>query len=172
MGFPGEASPGRTGHEEDAAWMDEALAEARLALEEGEIPVGAVAVDHGRIVGRGRNRRKLQEAPFAHAEMEALRDACASLGAWRLDGVTLYVTLEPCPMCAGAILQTRVGCLVFGARDPRAGACGSLVDLLRDPRQTHRCRVREGVGREEAACLLGDFFLLRRRTGQRKRLLL
>ena len=143
--------------------MEEALREARAALAEGEIPVGAVLVREGRILGRGRNRRALRGDPFAHAEMEALREACEALGVWRFDGATLYVTLEPCPMCAGAILQARVGELVFGARDPRAGACGSLYDLLRDPRQTHRCRVEEGPGREESRELLHRFFRLRRR---------
>ena len=159
---PRTGVPGPAGGSSDL-WMEEALREARAALAEGEIPVGAVLVREGRILGRGRNRRALRGDPFAHAEMEALREACEALGAWRFDGATLYVTLEPCPMCAGAILQARVGELVFGARDPRAGACGSLYDLLRDPRQTHRCRVEEGPGREESRELLHRFFRLRRR---------
>src|SRR5579864_191988 len=117
---------------DDAAFMEAALALAREAGAAGEVPVGAVAVAGGQVVGRGANRRETDRSPFAHAEMLAMAEASRAAGAWRLSGVTLYVTLEPCAMCAGAIIQCRVARVVFGARDPKAGAAGSLYDLLRD----------------------------------------
>ncbi|MFQ5349760.1 MAG: tRNA adenosine(34) deaminase TadA [Thermoanaerobaculia bacterium] len=142
----------------DAAWMEEALAEARRAAELGEVPVGAVVVKAGELVGRGHNRREVDGDPLAHAEMLALRQASAAAAGWRLDGATLYVTLEPCAMCAGALVLSRVDRLVFGARDPKAGFCGSLGNLVADPRLNHRIEVAEGVGGEEASRLLRGFF--------------
>jgi tRNA(adenine34) deaminase len=141
-----------------ARWMREALAEAERAIAHGDVPVGAVAVRGDEIIGRGRNRREVEADPTAHAEMIALRGAAETLGAWRLAGVTLYCTLEPCPMCAGGMLVARLPWLVYGADDPKAGAVGSVVDLLRDPRFNHRVRVTRGVLAEESLELLGRFF--------------
>jgi tRNA(adenine34) deaminase len=143
---------------DDAAWMEEALSEARRAAELGEVPVGAVVVKGDVVIGRGHNRREVDGDPLAHAEMFALREAAAAVGGWRLDGATLYVTLEPCAMCAGALVLSRVDRLVFGARDPKAGFCGSLGNLVADARLNHRLEVSEGVGREKAARLLRTFF--------------
>jgi len=146
----------------DADWMAIALAEASLAAEHDDVPVGAVVVSDGRELGRGRNRRELDGDPTAHAEVVALRAAASALGTWRLDGCTLYVTLEPCTMCAGAVVQSRIGTLVFGADDPKAGAVVSLFDAVRDPRLPHVTRVVRGVAAEASAGLLRDFFALRR----------
>ena len=143
---------------DDAAWMEKALAEARRAAELGEVPVGAVVVKDGEIVGRGHNRREVDGDPLAHAEMVALREASTRFDGWRLDGATIYVTLEPCAMCAGALVLGRLDRLVFGARDPKAGFCGSLGNLVVDPRLNHRLEVTEGVGGEESAALLRGFF--------------
>lgn len=143
---------------DDATWMREALAEAKLAPAHGDVPVGAVAVYEGVIVGRGHNRKEADQDPTAHAEMLALREAASALGSWRLAGVTLYCTLEPCPMCAGAMLSARLARLVYGADDPKAGAAGSLVELLRDPRFNHQVAVTRGVLAEEAQILLERFF--------------
>lgn len=143
-----------------------ALAEARRAEEHGDVPVGAVAVLEGRVIGRGHNRREIDRDPTAHAEMIALRQAAEAVGDWRLAGVTLYCTLEPCPMCAGAMVQAHLDRLVYGADDPKAGAAGSVVELLRDPRLNHRVAVTRGVLADEAQALLGQFFatLRERRT--------
>ncbi|MGX5681079.1 tRNA adenosine(34) deaminase TadA [Schumannella luteola] len=140
-------------------WMLPALAEARLALGTGDVPVGAVVVDGAGIpVGAGRNLRELTGDPTAHAEVVAIRAAAASLGTWRLDELTLVVTLEPCVMCAGAILQSRIPRVVFGAWDEKAGAAGSVHDVLRDRRLPHRVEVIGGVLERECAELLTDFF--------------
>jgi tRNA(adenine34) deaminase len=138
--------------------MRRALAEAKQALGHGDVPVGAVAVHEGVVVGRGHNRREADADPTAHAEMVALREAAHALGGWRLARVTLYCTLEPCPMCAGAMLAARLPRLVYGADDPKAGAAGSVVELLRDPRFNHRVIVTRGVLAEEAQALLELFF--------------
>jgi tRNA(adenine34) deaminase len=143
---------------DDRDFMGEALAEAARAAALGEVPVGAVVVAAGRVVGRGHNRREVDADPLAHAELAAIREAARSLGGWRLLGTTLYVTLEPCAMCAGAIVQSRVERLVYGAADPKAGFCGSLGDLVRDPRLNHRVEVLSGVRAEECGALLRDFF--------------
>ncbi len=143
---------------DDVAWMREALAEAEQAMAHGDVPVGAVAVRDGIIVGRGHNRREASADPTAHAEMIALREAARTLGAWRLVGVTLYCTLEPCPMCAGAMVSARLPHLVYGADDPRMGAAGLVVELLRDPRFNHHVAVTRGVLAEEAQVLLERFF--------------
>ena len=147
-------------------WMGEALAEARTAMALGEVPVGAVVVKDGRIVGRGHNRRETDRDPTAHAEMLAIREAARELGGWRLSGCTLYVTMEPCPMCAGAMVQARIDRLVYGVPDPKAGAAGTLVDLLRDDRFNHQVEVVGGVREEECRGLLQEFFArLRRDAG-------
>ncbi len=138
--------------------MRKALAEAEQALAHCDVPVGAVAVREGAIVGLGHNRKEHDADPTAHAEMIALRQAAQALGGWRLRGVTLYCTLEPCPMCAGAMIAARLPRLVYGADDPKAGAAGSVVELLRDPRFNHRVAVTRGVLAEEAQVLLERFF--------------
>ena len=147
-------------------WMREALDEARAALVTGDVPVGAVVLDaEGRRIGSGRNTREATGDPLAHAEVVALRDAAATLGSWRLDGCTLVVTLEPCTMCAGAVLAARVPRLVFGAWDEKAGAVGSVYDVLRDGRVPHRTEVLAGVEADECAALLRSFFEGRRGDG-------
>lgn len=143
-------------------WMDCALEEARRAAVLGEVPVGAVAVLDGSIVGRGGNRTETLQDPTAHAEILALREGASRLGSWRLSGVTLYVTIEPCAMCAGACVLARIERLVLGADDPRAGMCGSLADLVRDRRLNHRVDVVRGIRAAECGALLKDFFRARR----------
>jgi tRNA(adenine34) deaminase len=135
---------------------------AREAARAGEVPVGAIVVLDRQIVGRGRNRCVERRNPLAHAEIEALGEAFAAVGEARLPGCTLYCTLEPCFMCAGALLHARVARIVFGARDPKFGACASLGSLGRDARLNHRCRIDEGLGAEESAALLREFFQSRR----------
>ncbi len=146
----------------DHGWMAEALAQARRAGAAGEVPVGAVVVHEGEVIARAHNLRESARDPLAHAELLVIRAAAAALGRWRLHGCSLYVTLEPCPMCAGAVVNARLDRLVFGARDPRAGAVGSITDIVRDPRLNHRAEVVEGVGANEAAELLRAFFAQRR----------
>jgi tRNA(adenine34) deaminase len=139
--------------------MELALAEARATEQTHDVPVGAVVIDeHGNVIGRGRNRREETGDPTAHAEVMALRDAAEHLGSWRLDDVTLIVTLEPCAMCAGTILAARVPRLVFGTWDEKAGAVGSVYDLLRDRRLPHRVEVSAGIRSAECAELLTAFF--------------
>jgi len=146
-----------------SALMDEALGEARLAVTHGDVPVGAVVVDpDGHVVGRGHNRREVDGDPTAHAEVVALRAAAATLRTWRLDGCTLVVTLEPCTMCAGALVQARIATLVFAADDAKAGAVVSLFDTVRDPRLPHTPTVVRGVRAEESSALLRAFFAERR----------
>jgi tRNA(adenine34) deaminase len=144
-----------------------ALAEARAAAVEGEVPVGAVVIAGGRVVAARHNEREAARDPTAHAELLALRDAAAALGSWRLSDATMVVTLEPCPMCAGALVAARVGRLVFGAADPRAGACGTLYNLCADPRLNHELPVTSGVRADECGALLTSFFSEKRaeRTG-------
>lgn len=142
--------------------MKMALALAEKAGTQGEVPVGAVVVVEGEVVGSGHNAREASGDPTAHAEVLALREAAERAGSWRLDGACLYVTLEPCPMCAGALLQARVARLVFGAGDPKAGSCGTLYNLCADPRLNHEVDVVRGVLAEQAARLIGDWFALRR----------
>jgi tRNA(adenine34) deaminase len=143
-------------------WMREALAMARLAQQRGEVPVGAVVVRDGVIVGRGGNAPVAASDPTAHAEIAALRDAAAALGNYRLPDCDLYVTLEPCAMCAGAIMHARIRRLVFGAADPKTGACGSVVDLFAEPRLNHHTAVFRGVAAAECSALLSAFFVARR----------
>ena len=142
--------------------MEIALEEARAALDGGEVPVGAVAVREGRIVGRGRNRTEELQDPTAHAEMLAIREAAAALGSWRLIGISLYVTLEPCAMCSGACVLGRIDRLVYGAADPKAGMSGSLASIPTDPRLNHRVQVVGGILAADCGALLKDFFRARR----------
>ena len=154
---------------EDREYMEEALALAREAAREGEVPVGCVIVRDGVIVGRGRNRREQARSALSHAELEAIQDACRTLGGWRLWDCTLYVTLEPCPMCAGAIINARIPRVVFGARDNKAGSCGSVCDLF-SMAYNHHPQAVPGVLEEDCAQVLRDFFKdLRVRLGDRPR---
>jgi tRNA(adenine34) deaminase len=146
----------------DDAAMELALAEARAAAADGEVPVGAVALVGGKVVASRHNEREGAADPTAHAEILALRDAAAAEGGWRLSDVTLVVTLEPCPMCAGALVAARVHRVVFGASDPRAGACGTLYNLCSDPRLNHEVEVTGGVGAVAAGELLSSFFAEKR----------
>ena len=143
-------------------YMRIALDVGRRALETGDVPVGCVLVKDGVIVGEGRNRREERGDATAHAELEAIRDACARLGSWRLHGVTMYVTLEPCPMCAGGIINSRIDAVRYGARDDKAGACGSVLNLFEE-RFNHRPRLYGGLLAQECARVLGDFFQPKRR---------
>jgi tRNA(adenine34) deaminase len=147
---------------DDEAWMRKAVEEARRAAAEDEVPVGAVVVAGGRLVGRAHNQRERLRDPTAHAEMIAITQAAEAAGTWRLDGATIYVTLEPCPMCAGALVNARMGRLVYGADDPKAGACGSLMDLVADPRLNHRLPVTRGILAAECGEVLRAFFRSRR----------
>ena len=142
----------------DAQWMHAAIAEARLAEAEGEVPVGAVIVHEGQIIGRGRNARESSQDPTTHAEMIAIREAARALGSWRLVDTTLYVTLEPCPMCAGALVNARVPRVVWGCNDPKAGATETLYTIGSDPRLNHRFECVPGVLADECSALLSGFF--------------
>lgn len=153
----------------DNYWMEKALALAKRAAALGEVPIGAVLVKDGKIIGRGFNRREGQNDPSAHAEMLAIRQAARRLAAWRLTGTTLYVTLEPCPMCMGAIILARIERLVFGSFDPKAGAAGSLYNLADDPRFNHRIELESGVRGNECSELLSGFFRELRRQKQESR---
>src|SRR5438093_13651998 len=153
---------GASTSDEYERWMREALALAHAAQTRGEVPVGAVVVRDGAIVGRGGNAPIAANDPTAHAEIAALRSAAAALGNYRLPGCDLYVTLEPCAMCAGAIMHARVRRLVFGARDPKTGACGSIVDLFGETRLNHHTRVTADVLASECGALLSAFFASRR----------
>ena len=149
-----------------AQWMETALALALEAAQDGEIPVGAVIIDReGRIVGRGRNRRESGD-PLGHAELYAISEAARAIGDWRLEGTTMFVTLEPCAMCAGALVNARVERLVFAAHDPKAGFCGSLGNLVQDARLNHRLQLEGGFMEERSRDMLQDFF---RKLRQRDR---
>jgi tRNA(adenine34) deaminase len=148
----------------DEIFMREALVEARKAAEEGEVPVGAVVVLGEEVIGRGHNRREAHQNPLAHAEIEAIDRAATTLKSWRLTDCTLYATLEPCPMCAGALVNSRVERLVFGASDPKAGFVGSLGNLVQDPRLNHRLEVSGGLLADESSALLKSFFANLRRV--------
>ena len=161
-----ELTPSWVFSEADHVAMGVALNEARTGAEVGEVPVGAVLVaPNGQVVARAYNRRESGRDPTAHAEILALRGAAAAVGSWRLDGFTLYVTLEPCAMCAAAAVLARLACVVWGAPDPKAGFAGSLGNLLDDPRLNHRVAARGGLRSEEAAALLERFFA-KLRTGE------
>ena len=153
---------------EQQKYMKAALRLAQKAAEEGEVPVGAVVVCEGKIVGRGRNRRETKKNALHHAEIEAIEKACRKLGGWRLHKCDLYVTLEPCPMCAGAIINARIKTVYYGAPDPKAGSCGTLVDLVALP-YNHRPTVVSGVMEEACAAILRDFFRALREKRRRLR---
>ena len=142
---------------DDLIFMDAALELAREAAAEGEVPVGCVIVRNGEIVGRGRNRRETGRTALGHAEIEAIYDANRNLGGWRLWDCTLYVTLEPCPMCAGAIVNSRIAAVYYGAKDEKAGCCGSVLNLFEE-RFNHQPRVYGGILEEECSAILTDFF--------------
>jgi tRNA(adenine34) deaminase len=146
----------------DEDLMRLAIAEAQRALEHEDVPIGAVVVREGEVIGAGHNERELRQDPTAHAEILALRQAAAAVGSWRVLDSTLYVTLEPCAMCAGAIVLARVPRVVFGTADPKAGAAGSVLDVLGEPRLNHRPKVAGGLLAAESAALLTDFFGSRR----------
>jgi len=147
----------------DDELMELALAEARAAVDHGDVPVGAVVMLDGEVIARRHNERELTNDPTAHAELLAVRDAAAALDSWRLSDATVVVTLEPCPMCAGALQQARVARVVFGATDPKAGACGSLYELHDDDRLNHSYEAVGGVRADECGQLLKDFFAARRK---------
>ena len=149
-------------HCDDEGYMKMALEEAREAGLAGEVPVGCVVVRAGQVIGRGRNLRETRCDPTAHAEVVALRQAASAVGHWRLDGAAVYCTVEPCFMCAGALVNARVARLVYGVADPKSGACGSIFDVPREPRLNHRLEVRAGVLEGEALALLREFFESRR----------
>ena len=151
----------------DRRYMQEAIELARKALETEDVPVGALVVRRGRVIGRGFNQREKLQDPTAHAEMIALTAAAEFIGHWRLEECTLYVTLEPCPMCAGAAVQARVARLVYGASDAKAGACGSLFEITQDTRLNHQIETISGVMAEPCAELLRDFFRRRRELGEK-----
>jgi tRNA(adenine34) deaminase len=155
-------SPAISSADDHRRFMLEALALAGVAAQAGEVPVGAVVVLDGVVVGRGHNAPIGAHDPSAHAEIRALRDAAGRIGNYRLPGATLYVTLEPCAMCAGALMHARVARVVYGAPDPKTGACGSVVDLFGEPRLNHHATVQGGVMLEECAAVLRDFFRARR----------
>ena len=144
--------------DEDRQWMRLALDEAKRALASNDVPIGAIAIHEGMVIGRGYNRREADNDPTAHAEIIAIRDAAATLGTWRLDGVTLYCTLEPCAMCAGAMVLARLPRLVYAAADPKAGAAGSITDITRHHRLNHHVHVDHGLFADEAAEQLREFF--------------
>lgn len=152
---------------EDEVWMRLALDEAERAAAHDDVPVGAVAVRQGAVIGVGRNRREADQDPSAHAEMLAIRQAAAAIGHWRLEDVTLYCTLEPCCMCAGAMVLARLPRLIYATSDPKAGAAGSIYDIVRDPRLNHRVEVVQGLMAEEAAEQLRAFFRRLRAEGQK-----
>jgi tRNA(adenine34) deaminase len=147
---------------EDERFMKEALAFARIAFSEQEVPIGAVVVRGGKMIGRGRNRREALSDPTHHAEIESIREAAAASHTWRLEGATLYATCEPCPMCAGAAVNARIARVVYGCSDPKAGYCGTLGNVACDPRLNHRCAVEGGLLADESAKLLKLFFQSRR----------
>lgn len=150
------------GQLEHRIWMTRALAQARLALQTDDVPVGAVVVREGAVIAEAANRREADQDPTAHAEMLAMRRVAAVLGSWRLEGCTLYVTLEPCTMCAGALVLARLPLLVYGAADPKAGAAGSLFNLVQEPRLNHRVEIVSGVLADDCGRLLTRFFQARR----------
>jgi tRNA(adenine34) deaminase len=151
----------------EAGWMRRALELARQAFDGEEVPVGAVVVCDGAVIGEGFNQRETLQDPTAHAEMLALTQAAGTLGTWRLLDCTLYVTLEPCPMCAGAIVQARLPRVVYGAVDPKAGACHTLYSITSDPRLNHQCTVLGGVLEPECRGILQEFFALQRSRGKK-----
>ena len=151
----------------DQRWMRQAMCEAERALDVDDVPVGALIVHKGHVIGRGYNQREQLGDPTAHAEMIAITAASDEMKSWRLEECTLYVTLEPCTMCAGAIVLARISRVVFGADDPKAGACGSVYDILEDGQLNHRPNVTSGILADECGQLLRDFFALKRAMGKK-----
>ncbi|MBQ1515141.1 MAG: tRNA adenosine(34) deaminase TadA [Lachnospiraceae bacterium] len=143
---------------QDEKYMREALKQARKAAALGETPIGCVIVSEGRIIARGYNRRKIDRSTLAHAELIAIRKACRAVGDWRLEGCTMYVTLEPCQMCAGALVQSRIDAVVIGCMSPKSGSAGTLINILDNPGFNHQVEIRSGVLEEECSTLLKDFF--------------
>ncbi|RFU61471.1 tRNA adenosine(34) deaminase TadA [Peribacillus glennii] len=154
----------------DSFFMEMALEEAKKARDLDEVPIGAVIEANGEIVSRGHNLRETEQNAICHAELLAIKDACSKLGTWRLEDATLYVTLEPCPMCAGAILQSRIKRVVFGAHDPKAGCAGTFMNLLQDERFNHQSEVTSGVLGEECGAILTDFFRVLRERKKAERI--
>ncbi|MBU9710645.1 tRNA adenosine(34) deaminase TadA [Evansella tamaricis] len=144
--------------DQDKSYMEEAVRQAENAKQIGEVPIGAVLVKDGEIISKGYNLREQQQLSTAHAEIIVIEDACRKLGTWRLEDCVLYVTLEPCPMCAGAIVQARLKRVVFGATDPKGGCCGTIMNLLDEPRFNHSVLLSSGILEEECSLLLTEFF--------------
>ncbi|MEW6358098.1 MAG: tRNA adenosine(34) deaminase TadA [Planctomycetota bacterium] len=159
---PSRQMTGFLGGDRHEYYMAQALREAGVAFEEGEVPVGAVIVHEGRIIARAHNQRERLHDPTAHAEMIAITQAAEYLQAWRLTGCTMVVTLEPCAMCAGAMVLARMDRLIFGAFDPKAGACGSVLDVIREPKLNHHMEVISGILQDECGAILTEFFKARR----------
>ncbi len=157
--------------EQDEFFMREAIAEANKAKEAGEVPIGAVIVKDGEIISRAHNLRETEQLSIAHAEVLAIEEACRRTGSWRLEEAELYVTLEPCPMCAGAIIQSRIKRVIYGAADPKGGCAGTFMNLLQDERFNHQCELTTAVLEEECGRLLSDFFREIREKKKRKRAL-
>jgi tRNA(adenine34) deaminase len=154
--------PQFTGPSSDAAWMELALEQARKGAEAGEVPIGALVIKNGQIVGQGHNRNLLDNDPTAHAEIVAMRQAAATLGNHRLPGCEIFVTIEPCAMCAGAMVHARIARLVYGAADPKAGAVSSVLQVINHPRLNHKMEITSGVLADQCAELLQDFFRKKR----------
>lgn len=153
--------------QEDLNYMQEALAQAQLALEAGEVPIGAVMVRNGEVIARGHNLRNTQKNPLRHAEIDVIDAAAEIVGDWRLEDCVLYVTVEPCPMCAGAIVQARIPRVVFGTRNKKAGCAGSILDILNEPRFNHQVAVTEGILQEECSEIMKRFFRRFRKNTQK-----
>lgn len=153
----------------DTRYMRAALAQARLAYRRGEVPIGCVIVCDGQIIGRGYNRRNTDKNTLAHAEITAIRRASRKMGDWRLEGCTMYVTLEPCQMCSGAIVQSRLDEVVIGCMNPKAGCAGSVLNILQMPQFNHQVRIRKGVLEEECSRMLKDFFVELRDRNRREK---
>ncbi|MET3700095.1 tRNA-adenosine deaminase [Bacillus oleivorans] len=151
-------------------FMSIAIEEAKKAKEIGEVPIGAVLVLHDQVIAKGHNRRETSQNALAHAEIIVIDEACKRLGTWRLEDCELYVTLEPCPMCAGAVVMSRVKKVIYGARDPKAGCAGTFMNLLQDERFNHQCEVLEGVLAHECGLLLTDFFRVLRQQKKEEKL--
>ncbi|HET9839203.1 MAG TPA: tRNA adenosine(34) deaminase TadA [Candidatus Angelobacter sp.] len=161
---PPPPNPSAMHADEDALWMKRALDQARAALADGEVPVGALVIKDGEILGSGHNRNLLDHDPTAHAEIVALRQAAARTGNHRLIGCTMYATIEPCAMCAGALIHARIARLVYGAPDPKAGAAGSVLQILNHPRLNHQMEITPGILADKCSELLQDFFRQKRGT--------
>ncbi|MCL1863553.1 MAG: tRNA adenosine(34) deaminase TadA [Defluviitaleaceae bacterium] len=143
---------------DDIFYMKEALTQARRGFDLNEVPIGCVIVHDRQIIGRAANERATRKNVLAHAEITAIHQACEYIGDWRLENCRIYVTLEPCPMCAGAIVQARIPTVIYGAKSPKAGCAGSVLDILNEPRFNHRCEVIHGICEEECAALLSEYF--------------